>query len=294
MILTPTSWLIRLLALLPLRLLHALAVPLGWLLYLVPWKKHRVIRTNLELCFPNLDMGERRRLHRRHLIELLRLSLEAGVIWHWSAERIGRHVQLDGWDPVAKAADDGHGVMLISAHLGNWELLNLFLSIHLPLATMYRAPENPVLDAFITRPRQRFGARMIAGGSPALRHLLTQLRSGKAIAIAADIQPKRGDGVFVPLFDHPALTMTLAPRLAGRTGCAVFLGWGERLPRGQGWKLHFQPADKRIGEPDPAAALQPVNDWLEQAIRQAPEQYLWIYKRFSRRPEGEPKIYLNK
>lgn len=278
--------LIWLIGFLPLRWLHALAIPLGWLLYRLPWNKHRVIAVNLALCFPELSQSERRQMHRQHLVELLRLVLEAGAIWHWSADKIERHVQLDGWDQVRLAQDSGQGVMLVSAHLGNWELLNLYFSMHLPVATLYRAPDSPALDAFITRPRERFGGRMVAGGSPSLRHLLGQLKRGEVTALAADIQPKRGDGAFVPLFGNPALTMTLVNKLASRTGCAVCLCWAERRPRGAGWILHFEAAEAGISGPDPAQALAPMNQWLERAIRSAPTQYLWLYKRFSRQPDG--------
>jgi Kdo2-lipid IVA lauroyltransferase/acyltransferase len=275
---------------LPLRWLHGLAVPLGGLLYWLPWNKHRVIRINLGLCFPELSEAERRTLHRRHLIELWRLVLEAGAIWHWSREQIEAHVVLEGWEAVAAAAESGQGLMLVGGHVGNWELLNLWLSMHLPMATLYRAPDSPELDRFITRPRERFGARMIAGGSPSLRHLLSQLKTGRATGLAADIQPKRGDGVYVPLFGQPALTMTLVNKLAARTGCPVFLCWADRRPKGQGWILRFERADDRIGSPDPETGLTVLNQWLEQSIRSAPAQYLWLYKRFSRQPDGR-KVY---
>jgi Kdo2-lipid IVA lauroyltransferase/acyltransferase len=284
--------LIRLLGCLPLRLLHALAIPLGWMLRVIPWKKHRVINTNLSLCFPHLTTAERARLHRLHLIELIRLTLEAGAMWQWSRERLGQHVLIGpSWDCVTAASENGKGLLFVGGHLGNWEILNLCLSMHLPMVTLYRAPQNKALDEFITWPRERFGGHMVASGSPALRHLLAQLRAGKAAGIAADIQPKRGDGVFVDLFGTPALTMTLVNRLARKTGCAVIFTWAERLPGGRGWQLHFSPADERIADSDPVIALQPMNRWLEQAIEQAPAQYLWIYKRFSRRPDGQKGIY---
>lgn len=283
---------IFLLGLLPLRILHGVAVPLGWLLYWIPWKKHRVIQTNLALCFPELDSFRRARLHRQHLVELLRLTLEAGVIWGWSSNRIERHIVVDeSWEKAIAADDSGRGLLIVSSHIGNWEILNLFLSLRLPLVALYRAPESPELDAFISRPRERFGGRMVASGGPALRHLLAQLRAGGAAALAADIQPKRGDGVFVDLFNTPALTMTLVNRLARKTGCRVVYIWAERLTGGRGWKIHVNPADSSITDPDPITALTPMNRWLEAAIKQAPAQYLWIYKRFSRRPEGEQKLY---
>ena len=283
---------IALLGWLPLWLVHALATPLGWLLYCLPWKKHRVIATNLAICFPDLEPWQRKRLHRDHLVELMRLVFEAGAMWGWSKARLERHIVFDdSWDRVAGAAASGRGLLMVGGHLGNWEILNLYLSTQVPMVTLYRAPESPALDEFITWPRQRFGGRMVASGSPALRHLLSQLRSGQVAGIAADIQPKKGEGVFVDFFATPALTMTLVQRLARKTGCQVIFTWAERLPRGRGWKLHFSPADEHIAEPDPAIALAGMNVWLEQAIKTAPAQYLWIYKRFSRRPEGKPRLY---
>ncbi len=283
---------IALLGLLPLRFVHALAVPLGGLLYYLPWSKHRIIATNLGVCFPDLYRRQRKSLHRAHLVELMRLVLEAGAMWGWSKARLDRHVMLDeSWDRVASASESGKGLLLVGGHLGNWEILNLYLSTRLPMVTLYRAPESRALDRFITWPRQRFGGRMVASGSPALRHLLSQLRSGRAAGIAADIQPKKGEGVFVDFFATPALTMTLVQRLARKTSCQVIFTWAERLPHGRGWKLHFSPADEHIADPDPMVALTGMNRWLEQAIKTAPAQYLWIYKRFSRRPEGEPKLY---
>ncbi|MGY6630955.1 MAG: lysophospholipid acyltransferase family protein [Wenzhouxiangella sp.] len=277
--------LLRLISWLPLRWLHGLAIPLGLLTRITPWKKHRVIAVNLALCFPDLDPAERERLHRQHLVELWRGLFEAGALWHWSAERIERH--LDWPNSLAlRQANASQPVMVITGHLGNWELLNTVVGQQVKLATLYRQPQNPALDQFITAPRERFGNRMVAGGGPAMRQLLAQLRADDAVGIAADIQPKRGDGVHVPLFGQPALTMTLANRLARKTGAAVFYAWAERLPRGQGWTIHLERAGEAITDDDPAVALADMNRWLESAIRQAPAQYLWIYKRFSRQPDG--------
>ncbi len=284
--LTLARALIRLLAVCPLWLLQALAWPLGLALYGLPWRKHRVIAVNLRLCFPDWNPAQRRALHRRYLVELFKLVLEAGVMWHWSPARLDRHLRIEGFDQVAALRADGRGLLFVSGHVGNWELLNLIVSRHLPMATLYRAPEDTALDRFITEPRVRFGGRMIASGSPALRELLTALRQGDGVGIAADIQPKSGDGVFVPYFGQPALTMTLVNRLARKTGAAVVFCWAERLPYGRGWQLRFQQAPEIIAGEDPAAALAPMNAWLEAAVRQAPAQYLWLYKRFSRQPDG--------
>jgi KDO2-lipid IV(A) lauroyltransferase len=283
----------RVLGLVPLPWLHAAAVPMAWLLGLLPWNKHGVIRRNLTVCFPELTAERRKRLAQAHRVELLRLASELGAVAQWREERLARHLTtIDGWEHVQAAISTGRSVLFVTGHLGNWEILNLELSRRTDLVTLYRAPDDPSLDRFISAARTRLGGRVVASGSSAMRQMLRQLRAGGAVAIAADIQPKHGDGVFVPFFNVPALTMTLVHRLALRTGCAVIFCHALRLPAGRGWSLHFQPAPPDIHEPDPARALQSMNDWLSDKIRTEPAQYLWIYKRFSRRPgSSEPRFY---
>ncbi len=282
----------RLLGWVPLPWLHAAAVPLGWLLGGLPWKKHAVVRRNLDACFGDRTEQERKRIARGQRVELLRLIAEAGALSCWSGNRLDRHLPtIEGWHHVEAALKRGRGVLLVSGHLGNWEILNLEASRRTAMVTLYLAPDDPAMDQWITCARSRFGGRMIASGGASMRELLRQLRRGGTVGIAADIQPKSGDGVFVPLFGVPALTMTLVNRLARKTGCAVIFCRGIRLPRGRGWSLHFQPAPDQIADPDPERALVGMNDWLANSIRLAPAQYLWIYKRFSRRPDGEPRFY---
>lgn len=287
--------LIRLLSLFPLRLLHGLAAPLGWLAWYLPWRKHAVIETNLRLCFPDMDTRSRRRLHRRHLAEMIRLVLESGAVWYWSQQRLLRHVPIvEGWEQVEKAKSEGRGVMFVSGHFGNWEILTLFISVHTPLTALYRAPSDQGINEIISTTRSRFGARMVPSGSPTMRQLLGTLKDGGSIGIMCDQQPKQGDGVFVPFFRTPALTMTLVNRLARRTGCAVIFISATRLTRGKGWALRFSRADEAIAADDPVRANTVMHQWLEAEIRRTPEQYLWSYKRFSLRPPGEPPIYPKK
>ncbi|MGY6555525.1 MAG: lysophospholipid acyltransferase family protein [Wenzhouxiangella sp.] len=290
------AWLLRGLArglaILPLRWIHALARPLGVLLASVPWAKHAVVRRNLAACFPERNAGEQQQLQQAQGVELLRLAGELGALAYWSPKRLDGHIEIvEGWPVVEQAVAEGRGLLLVSGHLGNWEILNLELSRRLSMVTLYLAPKNAAVDRFITQVRERFGGRMVPSGSVAMRELLRQLKNGGAVGIAADIQPKQGDGVFVPFFGVPALTMSLVNRLARRTNCAVVFCRAERRSRGLGWRLYFQGASDQIAGDDPAVALAEMNHWLADSIRRRPAQYLWIYKRFSRRPEGEPRFY---
>ena len=284
--------LIRLLSWLPLWLCHALAVPLGWLLNRLPLRKQAVIDAHLALVFPDLDAQDRKKLRRWHWIEMARLVMEMGAVWHWNERRMLNHiVSVEGWEHVQSASDRGQGFLLVGAHLGNWEILSLYVSLRLPMTYLYKAPSNVRIDQLLTRSRQRFGGRLIASGSPAMRELLKALRAGRGVGLLADQQPKQGEGVFAPFFGEPALTMTLVNRLARRTGCAVLLASTQRLPNGRGWTVRLEPADSRIADDDPVIANQCLHQWLEARIREAPAQYLWSYKRFGIRPPGLPAIY---
>lgn len=284
--------LIRFLSWLPLRLLHRLAVLPAALLYRLPWRKHQVIRTNLEIAFPELAPAERRRLHRQHLTELVRLALESGAVWNWSAERLQKHVrEVHGWEHVSAASQAGRGVLLVGAHFGNWELSALLVSLRGPFSGLYKAPRDARADRAVTRSRERFGARLIPAGSPAMRGLLRELKAGGTVGLLMDQLPRRGEGVYAPFFGRPALTMILVHRLARRTDCAVILGNSERLPGGRGWRMRFEPVDAAVKGEDPVAAAAAMNRQLEGLIRRQPAQYLWLYKRYALPPPELPDPY---
>jgi len=288
---------IRSLSWLPQRVLNTLAKLFGYLAYYLPWQKNRIIRQNLALCFPDWSGQERDQLHRRYLFELFRLIFEAPVIWHWQSERIESAIEIvrgeKFLDPLANNKESKpKGTLYVSGHFGNWELVNLRLSMHQPITTLYRAPKNKRLDNFINQPRRRFGAIMVPGDRAALKHLLKALRSGEAAAIAPDIQPKGGDGLFVPFFGIETLTMTLVHKLARKTGCRVVLTDLKRNEKGDGWFMTLIDATQQLQTDDTAQALTHVNQWLENCIKKDPAHYLWLYKRFSKRPEGEAPRYV--
>lgn len=280
-----------LLSRLPLRLLHPLAIPLSHLAQWLPWRKHLIIQRNLKLCFPDLSDAEVNRLHRQHLQSLIELTLEWGVLTHWTAERVNRHLEVTGFEAVQAAMRQHGQVIFATSHQGNWEIINLHLSQHLPLTIMYLDPEDAVTDQVLTEARQRFGAKLVRSTGPAVSRLYRALKAGDSIGITADIQPKMGDGVFVPFFHHATLTMVLVNRLAEKQGCPVVLCNSHRRTKGQGWRLHYEMADPSIADADPAVGMAIFNQWIEKNVRAAPAQYFWLYKRFGIRPEGEAELY---
>ncbi len=288
------------LALLLLAILHRVPLPvlywLAWLpaiaLYLLPWRKHRVIRHNLEIAFPGHSPGQRRALHLRNLVAMVRLIFESGVVWHADRSRLEKLVRnVHGWEHVEQAQQAGRGVLLIGGHLGNWEIDALYVGLRVPFYGLYKAPRDPAVDAAVTRSRSRFGARLIAAGSPAMRDMLRALRAGGVVGVLMDQQPRQGEGVFAPFFGRPALTMTLVHRLARHTRCAVILTGSRRLRHGRGWEIQFKPLTEQIAEAGAQGAAATMNRALEERIKGRPEDYLWLYKRFALQPTGMDNPY---
>lgn len=283
---------LRALSAIPLPVLYYLAIPLGCLVRILPWRKKRIIRINLGLCFPELSPAQRERLLRKNLVEMMRLAFESGAVWNWRPSKLDRYIrEIDGLDRLEAARAGGRGVILVSAHLTNWELLQLAGGNRFGMISLYTPPGDERYDAALRRNRERAGGALVPAGGDGLRRIFESLRTGGIVGILADQQPRRGQGLFAPFFGQPALTMTLVQRLARRTQAAVFFAECRRLPAGRGWTIHVEPGDPALSGSDPASACAALNRHLEAQIRRAPESYLWLYKRFDLQPEGLASPY---
>jgi len=149
-------------------------------------------------------------------------------------------------------------------------------------------PESRIGEAFLRLVRAD-AARVtqVRAEGPGVRTLFKRLREGGVVGILPDQQPKAGDGDFAPFFGIDALTMTLLPRLAARSGAAVLFAWCERIGEGAPqFALHVEPADPALSGPDLVQALVAMNAHIERIARRNPAQYQWTYKRFKIRPPG--------
>lgn len=285
--------LLRLIAGLSLPRIHRLGAVLGGLLGRTPNAARHIAERNLALCFPELPPAERDRLLRRTLIETGKGFLELGPLWLWPGERVLGLVQgsVAGEDELAAAVNRQQGAILLTPHLGAWEIAGLYYSSRYPLTILYR-PSRVGMDQLSRQGRGRVGGRVVATDPAGIRALLAGLRRGEVLGILPDQDPgEEGGGVFTPFFGIAAGTMTLVSRLALKTGAPVFLTWAERLPQGQGYTLHLRSLPEVASAAsleDSAAAL---NRGIEAAVRSLPTQYLWAYKRFKTRPQGQPKLY---
>lgn len=284
--------LLRMLAVLPLSALHALGAALGWLLYRLPNDLRAVARRNLELCLPELDAAARERLLRDCLAETGKTATEMAAVWFWPLDKVrGLVREVRGKEHLDRLLADERAGIVLTPHLGQWEMMGLVVPQSAPCTSFYRPLRMTELDAPITRARERGGNRLVPTTATGVRAAYAAARRKEIIGILPDQVPGRAGGEFAPFFGIAALTMVLPARMAASRDMGVVLGYAERLPRARGFRIVWLPVDDAIRDPDLARSLPALNAAIEAAIRQAPAQYQWTYKRFKRRPDGEPARY---
>jgi len=283
---------LRALALLPYPAIYRLAGWLGRAAAALPIKPARFTDVTLRLCFPDISELDRKRLARLSLMETARAVCEVGAFWTWDRERVlGLVRDVRGLDVLEAARSRGKGVIVVAPHIGAWELDALFLSCRHPLTILYKHPVDPSIDRFFTAGRSRFGATLVPTTGGGMRRAVRALADGHLLGILPDQDPRRGAGVFVPFFGVPANTSTLVPRLVQLSGAPVVLMCAERLAEGAGFRIHLRPASDDVGHPDAVRSAAALNLDIERLVREYPEQYLWSYKRFRVRPQGEANPY---
>ena len=280
--------LLRLFAALPLRVGWRLADWLGWLAWATNTDAARITAINLAKCFPEMDQKQRSALARRSLGHTWRLLIEAGPLTHWSAARLGKLlVEESGRSLVTEPLAQGRGLLMLVPHYGNWEYLCYVLG-GLGFVALYDPPRLAGLEPLLLRSRQRFGATLVPATPKGLRAAYKTLKAGGFAAVLPDQVPAQG-GVHAPFFGHPALTMTLAQRLAEAGGAPVLIGTARRAKGG--FVAEYRPFPTDIDLSDPKAFATSLNQSIEALVRSDPAQYQWEYKRFKKPPPGSADPY---
>ena len=281
--------LVRSVARLPLPVIHRLGAIVGLLIEAWPNRQRRNALLNIGLCLPHLSPSEQRRMRRRCFRELGKTYFEIGYLWLRPVAQVLSLVrEVRGAELLQRR--DGKGLIVLSPHLGAWELAGLYLAAQGPTAIFYKPQKY--LDDLIRSARGRSGAELAPITAKGIRVLVQALEQGRFVGVLPDQEPKADKGaVFAPFFGEPAFTMLLVNRLARRTGAAVIFMFAERLEHDAGFRLHCIPAPPGVTSEDDLEAATALNAGIAQCVETCPEQYLWPYRRFRRRPPGALKIY---
>ncbi|PAU64789.1 lipid A biosynthesis lauroyl acyltransferase [Pseudomonas sp. PIC25] len=283
---------LRLFALLPWRVVQTVGASLGWLMWRLPNRSREVARINLEKCFPELEKSALEDLWRRSLMDIGRTLTESACAWIWPAEKSLRLVrEVEGLEVLHSALASGKGVVGITSHLGNWEVLNHFYCSQCKPIIFYRPPKLKAVDELLQKQRVQMGNRVAPSTKEGILSVIKEVRKGGAVGIPADPEPSRSSGVFVPFCAIQALTSKFVPgMLAGGKAVGVFLH-AVRLPDGSGYKVILEAAPEAMYSDDTETAVAAMSGVIEKYVRAYPSQYMWTMKRFKKRPDGEKKWY---
>jgi KDO2-lipid IV(A) lauroyltransferase len=289
-------WLIiRALAVLPRPAARALAVAMFQVVRLVHGRLRRTGMRNLRLAFPEITPAQRRRILRGVFTSLGRQLAEVCRFPGYTRENVSRVVIYDGFENFAAAHERGKGVLFLTGHLGGWELASFTHSLHgHPLHIVMRPLDNPYVDKLVAAYRCMHGNTSI-GKDNFVRGLLSAMKAGEVVGILMDTNMTPPQGIFVDFFGIPACTASGLARIALRTDAAVvptFTIWDARRKK---YRLRFDPALELIRsgdeENDITANTAHFTRVIENYVRQYPEQWLWVHRRWKTRPAGEEPLY---
>jgi KDO2-lipid IV(A) lauroyltransferase len=270
--------LLRLAARLPLSWFHRAGAVLGWLVYACSAKYAERLRGNLFASGVCSGDAQCQALLRRAIAETGKGMLELIPVWFGADEKVARlAVACEGWEAVEAARARGKGIIIVTPHLGCFEMVSLYFVQRLPMTVMYRQPRVAWLEPFMVAGRSRWQATVAPANLRGVRMFYRTLQQKGTVGLLPDQTPGAGEGVWADFFGRPAYTMTLPGRLQRATGAAVIMVFAERLPRGRGYHLHFEELPTE--QLDEAA----LNRAIEAQVRRRPEQYLWSYYRYKAR-----------
>lgn len=271
-------FLFRLFSKLPLWLVHVIGGWLGRLTYLLSPTYRRHVRDNMAQA--GIDPS----LRGAAVAEAGKQMVELARIWLRTLEETNAQVvEVRGWEHVEAAQQAGKGIVFMTPHLGCFEITAQYYSAFGDVTVLYRPPKQASIQQMILDGRKRERLHLAPADLSGVRSLIKALKKGQAVGMLPDQAPKVGEGVWLNFFGKPAYTMTLAARLT-ETGATTLMAWGERLPDGRGYRLHFRPPLRALAGATVDRAQQ-INAEIETLVRECPTQYLWGYNRY-KQPGG--------
>lgn len=286
------SWLLAAclypLAFLPYGLQKRMGRMLGRLCYRLMPRRRQIATTNLKLCFPEWSDAERERCLKQSFVELGIALMETNLTW-WrdiDAPVFQQPVQITGQEAIRKAHELGHGVLIIGAHFTTLDIAGCLMARELPITVTMRRLKNPVFDHIFKRARKKHYKGML--DRTEIKNMLKTLKEGEILWYAPDQDYGADNSVFVPFFGQQAASLRITPKLVDRTGAKVF--FGSHYRRDDGFEINLIPLEEPFPTEDLAADVTLVNQYLERMIRECPEQYLWIHRRFKTTEHGEKSV----
>ncbi len=290
------SWLglasMRLIAVLPFRLQLLIGQTIGHLFYRIARYRREIVQTNIALCFPDLSADEREQLVRAHFHALGMSISETAMSWWGSDKALRKRVTFKGFEYVDNALKEGTGAIMLGAHFTTMEISGRLIALDHDLAVSYQKLRNPLFNHVTYNARKKMLHRVF--GRYEIRASFRYIKQNHLMWIAADQDVGIENSVFVPFMGHIAATQTVASRMAKVTKAPIIPYISRRLEGTQGYEVEFFPPVENFPGDSLEDDATRTNLLIEEQVHKAPEQYLWVHRRFKTRPEGMPKLYHSK
>lgn len=294
----PRFWLIWIgigilyvLVLLPYPIIHYIGIRVGRITKYFMKNRMHVIHKNLNLCFPNLSNSEKKILFKKNCESIGMGILETGMAWFWSEHRIRRWCKIYGLNNISKLYTKNTGILLIGVHFLTLELGARILGIINPGIGVYRPHNNPVLNWLQTKGRLRSNKNMLNRTN--IRGIIKALKCGEIVWYAPDHDYGHKNSIFVSLFAVSKAATTIGTYILIKIANPAIIPFvPRRLPNSLGYELIILPnKQNEIPKDTNIHVIQHINKIIEQTILFAPDQYMWLHRRFKTRPSGEPSVY---
>lgn len=274
---------------LPLSLFAALGSGVGAALYLLGRERRNVCHINLARCFPHMRPEDREALARAHFRAFGRSVFERSILWWSPRERVTQLVRLVGLERIQ--ALKGKPLILLAPHFVGLDAGCTRLTCEIDMAGIYAHQKDPLFNSLLLSGRTRFGRQRAISRQEGARPAIAAIKEGIPFYYLPDQDYGARDAVFVPFFAASAATITSLSRLTRLTGARVLPCVTRMLPGDAGYELRCYPAWEDFPSGDDIADARRMNAFIEERVREMPEQYFWTHKRFKTRPAGEAKWY---
>ena len=274
---------------LPYKLQLKIGTGLGILLFKLAKSRRHIAEVNLKLCFPDLNEQERQTLLKDVFISHGIGFIEIGLAWWHDPATLNDMVKIEGLEHFEAASKQNKGVIILGAHFTTVDLAGTLLGQYVDADPMYRKAKNPIFEYYMRKGREKHFTQVIERSD--IRKVLKALKSGRAIWYAPDQDYGAKRSVFAPFFGVSAATIKATSRLARMNGSPLIMFRHYRNSDGSGYTLRLSPAVENYPTGDDVKDATLINQILEKAIREHPDQYMWTHKRFKSRPEGQPDYY---
>ena len=262
---------------LPLKMNHYLGAFIGQLLSLINSDAKKVTKQNIAICFSELSKNEQRSLVKKSLIETGKNLTESSLIWNQSFSENAKHVRnIYGKNYL----DTDETTILLVPHLGCWEITGRVIANTRAITFLFKPLKSQQQNQYLFERRNQGNLTMASADQSGVLKMQRALKQGELVGMLPDQDPGQEGGIVAPIFNSPVNTMTLLVRLAKKHNAQIVMCWANRLKKGRGFDLNFEPLDLISSSDNLLDQVTLMNGAIEDLIRRFPDQYMWSYRRF--------------